>query len=119
MNTKHNTQETVKLQQEQPTEENNQNKQSYGKIELDERSHETTKVELIENTPFMARWIKDKGWAYGIGGDRISQWFKTKEEMIKNIKKGGINWVTVTAIVQSLIKHELERIEIEKRSNKN
>lgn len=95
--------------------EKNQNNSEYGRtITTDERSEVTTRVRQVEGTPFQMRWVKEKGWAFGIGTKRVSNWFKTEKEATREINK--INWRMLTAVVEIIVEAKLELIEIEKRS---
>lgn len=72
---------------------------------------------MIPNTPFMGRYEKEHGWSYGIAGQRISKWYESEELMLKAMKKGGIDWNKLSAIIMILVDAEINRREIIKKSD--
>lgn len=57
--------------------------------------------ERIEGTPFTIRWEKDKGYSWGMPPYRISEFYKTKEELEKDYKKK--NWENITGAINAMI----------------
>lgn len=60
-----------------------------------------TKTERIEGTPFLKRWHKNEGWSYGIGNYRISEFYNTEKEMMKNLQ--AKDWQTIVGLIGSMI----------------
>ena len=67
-----------KTGQKQPAEnleENSENKQPSGDKGI------TVLNRMIEGTPFMMRWEKEKGYSWGMAGIKIGEWKETEQEM--------------------------------------
>lgn len=56
-----------------------------------------TETKKIENTPFMQRWEKEKGYSFGIGIYRLSEYYETEKQLLTAVKKIDYN------IIQGMI----------------
>ena len=101
--------------QKQPAEnlaENSENKQPSGEKEL------TVLNRMIEGTPFMMRWEKEKGYSYGVAGIMISRWHETEEKMLEDMAE--ITYEKIIAIATIVVDATMKMKELqEKANNKN
>ena len=72
-------------------EENSENKQQSGDKET------TVLNRMIEGTPFMMRWEKEKGYSWGMAGIKIGEWQESKEKMLDDIKE--ITWEKIIGVM--------------------
>lgn len=68
----------------------------------------TVKSEVIKGTPFVMKWMKDKGWSFGIAEYKLSEYYETREEALeklglKELKGGEIVRRTKTGTDYELI----------------
>ena len=75
------TENTGQKQPAENLEENSENKQPSGDKEI------TVLNRMIEGTPFMMRWEKDKGYSWGMADIKIGEWRETEEEMLTERNK--------------------------------
>lgn len=75
----------------------------------------TVKNSRIENTPFILRWEKEKGYSWGMAGYKVSQWYENENECLKDVKK--ITWDKIIAIASIISESIIKLKEIENKSN--
>ena len=89
---------TEKTGQKQPAEnlaENSENKKQSGEKEL------TVLNRMIEGTPFMMRWEKEKGYSWGMAGIKIGEWQESEEKMLEDIKE--ITWEKIIGVMTIVV----------------
>lgn len=92
--------------------ENAENNSTYGDMTKNTLTFERT---AIEGTPFVMQWSESKGYSGGIAEHRVTEWYKTEEELKKKLKGAsnkGIDWDLLTGVILILIekKEELKKI---------
>ena len=93
-------------------EENSENKKQSGEKEL------TVLNRMIDGTPFMMRWEKDKGYSWGMAGIKIGEWRKTEEEMLTDMKE--ITWEKILGVITVVVDATMKMKELQEReTNKN
>ena len=101
--------------QKQPAEnlaENSENKQPSGDKEI------TVLNRMIEGTPFMMRWEKEKGYSWGMAGIKIGEWQESKEKMLDDIKE--ITWEKIIGVMTIVVDATMKMQELKiKSENKN
>lgn len=60
-----------------------------------------TITEKIENTPLLKRWEEGKGWSFGIGNYRLSEYFENEEDMLRLLEDKDYN--TITGLISAMI----------------
>ena len=91
---------------------NSENKENSSEKEL------TVLNRMIEGTPFMMRWEKEKGYSWGMAGIKIGEWRKTEEEMLTDMEE--ITWEKIIGIVTIVVDATTKMKELqEKANNKN
>ena len=76
-------------------EENSDNSKNYSEKEL------TVLNRMIEGTPFMMRWEKEKGYSWGMAGIKIGEWRKTEEEMLTDMEE--ITWEKILGVMTVVV----------------
>ena len=106
---------TEKTGQKQPAgnlEENSQNNSHSGEKEL------AVLNRMIEGTPFMMRWEKEKGYSWGMAGIKIGEWKETEEEMLNDMKE--ITWEKILGVITVVVDATMKMKELKEReTNKN
>ena len=101
--------------QKQPAEnlvENSENNSHSGEKEL------TVLNRMIEGTPFMMRWEKEKGYSWGMAGIKIGEWRKTEEEMLTDMEE--ITWEKILGVMTVVVDATMKMKELQEReTNKN
>ena len=106
------TEETGQKLPVENLEENSENKQQSGEKEL------TVLNRMIDGTPFMMRWEKDKGYSWGMAGIKIGEWRKTEEEMLTDMEE--ITWEKILGVITVVVDATMKMKELQEReTNKN
>lgn len=92
-------------------EENSHNNSHSGEKEL------TVLNRMIEGTPFMMRWEKEKGYSWGMAGIKIGEWKETEEEMLNDIKK--ITWEKIIGVITIVVDATIKMKELQEKANNN
>lgn len=104
-----------KTGQKQPAEnleENSENNSHSGEKEL------TVLNRMIEGTPFMMRWEKEKGYSWGMAGIKIGEWRETEEEMLTDMEE--ITWEKILGVMTVVVDATMKMKELQEReTNKN
>lgn len=111
MSTKSSTAEIVKSQQEQHSEEST-NKVKFGNVESDKRSEITQQRWPIAGTIFSIGWMKDKGYAIGLDGKRLTEWVETESEIYEKIEKGGLTLAEVSRMIYVIVEDIKQQQEL-------
>ena len=91
--------------------ENSENNKNYSEKEL------TVLNRMIEGTPFMMRWEKEKGYSWGMAGIKIGEWEETEEEMLEDIKE--ITWEKIIGLVTIVVDATTKMKELQEKANNN
>ena len=90
---------------------NSENKESSSEKEL------TVLNRHIEETPFMMRWEKEKGYSYGMAGIMISRWHETEEKMLEDMAE--ITYEKIIAIATIVVDATIKMKELQEKANNN
>lgn len=98
------------------------------------KSEKTVENIVIQGSQFMAKWVKDEGYAIGYENIKITKSYKTLEEALNQIgygvelddegdetlvKVGGTDFETILRIVKAVIIVTEENNKIEKNGQEN
>ena len=92
--------------------ENSENKKQSGEKEF------TVLNRMIDGTPFIMRWEKDKGYSWGMAGIKIGEWQESEEKMLEDIKE--ITWEKIIGVMTIVVDATMKMQELTKKAeNKN
>lgn len=82
-------------------------------VESKEGNKLSTWIRRVEGTIFTVRYMEESGYAYGIGNERVSNWFESEEEVYRDINK--MDWDILVRIMDCLMRNYEFQRELERR----